>query len=528
MEFTSNIILSLLMPYRGKPYIKPDTKKVYRWVSLLPDTMGEMKSDMLYVCRLSDAMMRNQGELDCHFVCVCDRYLSDDERENESAMRNLILVEENRSLSWLLNLIQNRFLELEEWETKLKDVLLHDGSYQDVMDVSEHYLKNALFVMDGAYRLVAYSREYKSPDPINVALYENGYHVPESMHLFYKYHRFEEYFNHSGVLFCPPGKVSRYECLTQWCRRDGTPLIHVIEVFYNSPVSAESTELFEMMMRYINMCFEREQQKVQSPDLAYGRFLRDLIYNKLTDINQIAECAKRADIPMLGNFDAWRIVFHDNSGVLPGRFVQELSALLPEAKIVAKEYEISILNIYSSPRVEQLSRRSIGRILPLVEKHDAVLGVSAPFLNLTALSHGCDQAAIAISYGSRSFRYTPTDSTGRVFYYADAMIFHMLSLSSQEPFNFFRSNPFLRKIDTLMDYDRENNTNLSDILYWYLYYERRTTETGNVLHMHRNTITYHMQRITALLNVDLDDYMTRQQLMLAYHYLELSNDKSGM
>ncbi len=526
MEFTSNIVLSLLMPYRGRPYIRADVKKVYRWVSLLPDSISEMRPDMLYVCRLSDAMMRNLNGPDCHYVCLCDRYLSDDDRENNEAMKNLILVEENRSISWLLNLIQNRFIELDEWEKKLKDVLLRDGSYQDIMDASEHYLKNALFVMDGAYRLIAYSKVYKSPDPVNISLYEKGYHTPESMQLFYKHNRFDEYFRNPGVVFCPAGRVSRFESLTQWCWHDGTPLIHVIEVFCNSPISAESTELFEVMMSYILICFKREQQKVQSPGLAFGRFLRDLIYNKLTDINQIAECAKRAGIPMVGNFNAYRIIFHNNSNVLPGRFVKELHELLPGAKIVAKDYEISVLNVYPTPEVDELSQRCIDRLQPLLEKHMAMIGVSAPFTNLTALSHACDQAGIAISYGQKDFRHSKVQSkpSNNVYYYADALIFHMLDQSSREPFNFFRSNPFLQKINELIAYDRDNNTCLSDILFWYLYYERRATEAGKVLHMHRNTISYHVQRISEITGLDLEDYLNRQQLMLAYHYLELQQN----
>ena len=154
MEYTSNIVLSLLLPYRGKPYIKTTEKKAYRWAALLPDNSNEMEEDMLYVCRLSEAMARNREHPSCHFVCICDRYLSEDEREDAEAMNNLILVEENRSVSWLLNKIQNRFLELDRWEKDMKDVLLSGGGYQDLLDVSEHYLKNALFVLDSAYRLL--------------------------------------------------------------------------------------------------------------------------------------------------------------------------------------------------------------------------------------------------------------------------------------------------------------------------------------------------------------------------------------
>ncbi len=525
MNFTSNIVLSLLMPFRGKPYIPGNVKKIYRWAAPLPEDISALCDDMLYVCRLSEALEIDRSTLDCHFVCICDCYLSDEETEHDAIMRNLILVEEKRSVFWLLDLIQNRVLELAEWEEKMKDVLLRDGGYQDIMDVSEHYLKNALFVLDGAYRLIAYSKTYKSPDPVNISLYENGYHTPDSMHLFYKHNRFEEYFNTPGVVFCPPGRVSRFECMTQWCRHEGTPLVQVIEVFCNSPVSAESKELFELMMTYINICFEREQRNNHAPSSSYSMFLRDLVYGELSDIVQIAECAKHVDIPMVSNYDAYRINFPRSGEVLIGRFIQELAAVLPNSKIISKDFEVSTLNLYSAPNIEELSSAQLTRVIPLLEKHGAYIGVSAPFNNLTAFGHACEQAALSIQYGTQTYRFTPSSESGssHMYHYKNILIYHMLQLSSKGSFDFFRSNPYLRNLNTLANYDREHDTNLLDILYWFLYYERRITETSKKLHMHRNTVNYHIQRITEMLGIDLDDYMTRHLLMSTYHYLELSS-----
>jgi len=34
---------------------------------------------------------------------------------------------------------------------------------------------------------------------------------------------------------------------------------------------------------------------------------------------------------------------------------------------------------------------------------------------------------------------------------------------------------------------------------------------------------YHIQRITELLDVDLDDYLTRQSLLICFHYLNRQN-----
>ena len=133
MEFSCNNILSLLTCYHGRQYIQDDTRS-YRWVQLLPDSSADLRPDVLYVCRLSEALQLNHMETECHFVCLCDRYLNDEDREDEELLKNTIVIEENRSISWLLSLIQERFLELERWEAEMNDVLLRDGGYQELLD----------------------------------------------------------------------------------------------------------------------------------------------------------------------------------------------------------------------------------------------------------------------------------------------------------------------------------------------------------------------------------------------------------
>ena len=118
MLFTRNNIFSVLCHYRGKMYVPAEDKRGYRWVSLLPDEGEALQPDMVYVCRLSEALRHNQSS-ECLFVCIYDRFLSEEEREDESFLRDIIIIEENRSISWVLNLLQNRFCALEDWENRM-------------------------------------------------------------------------------------------------------------------------------------------------------------------------------------------------------------------------------------------------------------------------------------------------------------------------------------------------------------------------------------------------------------------------
>ncbi len=521
MEFSVRNVLCLLTKYRGRPYIQPNDPHTYRWVGLLPDDIDEMKSDILYVCPLSEAMRRNHLETQCHFVCISDRYLSDEEREDEEMLKNIILLDENRSVAWLLSIIQERFLELENWEHEMQDVLLRDGSYQDLLDVSEKHLKNSLFVLDAAYRLVAYSKNYMSRDPINISLYKNGYHTQETLQKMYNSGRLKTYENTPGIVSGEPGPVAEYESLLKWLRCDGVPLLNIVEVFTHSPRSTESPELFDKMLHYMNICFLREQKRSQNLSQPYSSFMRDMIYGELTDPNKIESCAKRTGVPMSGFFDVYRITFKDNGKVLIGRFAQELASKLSSSRIIVMNHELSVMNVYQKPNVEALTQCNIQCIMPLLEQHGAELGISSPFYNFTDLRHACLQAEQAIICGNRLD--AEDDNKSCIYNYDKLFLYHMIHLSSSDNFNFFRNNIYVHKLEILDKFDKNHDGDLTRLLFYYLYYERRATDVGIKMNMHRNTVMYHINRIRELIDADFDDYMTRQGLLIAYHYMKYNS-----
>ena len=51
--------------------------------------------------------------------------------------------------------------------------------------------------------------------------------------------------------------------------------------------------------------------------------------------------------------------------------------------------------------------------------------------------------------------------------------------------------------------------------------ERKATETGQQLHMHRNNVIYRISRIEELTGLSLDDHGTRLGLEISFLMLEL-------
>ena len=85
----------------------------------------------------------------------------------------------------------------------------------------------------------------------------------------------------------------------------------------------------------------------------------------------------------------------------------------------------------------------------------------------------------------------------------------------------WRDSVYYRGLQTLYAYDQQHNTNNLQLLRTYLWYERKATETGQVLHMHRNNVIYRISRIEQLMDLSLNDHGTRVGLEMSFLLLEL-------
>lgn len=85
----------------------------------------------------------------------------------------------------------------------------------------------------------------------------------------------------------------------------------------------------------------------------------------------------------------------------------------------------------------------------------------------------------------------------------------------------WRATQAYAALKKLYDYDSQHGTTNLQLLWTYLCNERKATETGAELHMHRNNVIYRIDRIEQIIKLDLNDANTRLSLMLSYLLLEL-------
>ena len=111
----------------------------------------------------------------------------------------------------------------------------------------------------------------------------------------------------------------------------------------------------------------------------------------------------------------------------------------------------------------------------------------------------------------------------RVIFFTELSAFYMLGAFSRDNESLLRTTRYGNIIQTMLMSDRDNHTNNALVLYTYLLHERNATITGQLLHMHRNNVIYHIGKLQEQMNIELDDPRIRLNLLVLFTALGMNN-----
>ena len=209
----------------------------------------------------------------------------------------------------------------------------------------------------------------------------------------------------------------------------------------------------------------------------------------------------------------------------------EMRRLFPMENITLYEHDIVILLSqdersfrpnFSSVDIEHLSN--------LLKEHDGMLAISSKTRRVDALP---SLYYLAKRTALLAMALHDTASKDRIVFYEDYSIYCLIDMAVKQ----YLQNPVNDDVVYLVHsaviqltrYDEAHNTNLRDVLYHYLICDRNLVKTASATYMHRNTVLNKINKITSLLDLDLEDPMLRQKLILSCQvilYIERAMNRS--
>lgn len=498
----------------------------FEWAKLLVPKESTPSKNFLHVCTLSEALEYSSKVKGFYYLCIRDRIA--DESETEEALRGMVIINENLNLRELFNRVQKIFIKINNWIMLMQQSIVQNKGIQDLLDLSEPIIQNYVHILDPTFKVLAYTKNMLFDDPIVTEVVQFGYLSERSIKKIQNAGIYKLYKKTDDIIINKEQNVCDYATIERTFRYKGTYTIQVVMVFCNREFSNGQVELFKILTDYIKIYVDKfySEQLTSCPATS---LLTDIIEGKTKNIKEIEQRAEYVNIPFHSQFNLFNITFSDYKNIPEKRVAQEISEILFTSTVINYQEYILALNIYENGNLKKKINNNIRDIKTLLNRYEAFCGVSNVFANLSDLQKAYKQTKIAIQFGKKFFnKKTPpwkvpekNIDQERFFFFDDHIIYWHLDKTLEAGKDIMDNSFAMKALSKLNEYDEENNLEYMKILYYYLLYERRASDVGKKLNMHRNNVVYHINKITKLIDNDLSNPFIRLRLLLEYYRWEL-------
>lgn len=453
--------------------------------------------------------------LDCPAVIALE---SGDAREIQHPRPNAYLVRTRRSVPEIAEAINRQLTRIIDWKSEMSDLLESNCPMEALLTTSEPMLGKYLGLSNSLFQLVATTPGIPPLDPMSKQLVATGTYPPEAMSLIERLSETQDWKSQLKTSVDNEGNpINPFPSANRVYHLNGSYAAHLVMVSEES-LTPTDIYLFDLLADKVAKRFERLWEASPTYHEPYSPFLHMLIMSQVPDMAFFERQAERFDLPTQGVFKVGIVADAERRGGLD-HIARQLAITLRNCWTVIEGDKIYVL-LYASKRGHGTIHELEESLFDLVERLRSKIGVSSSFEELQYCHLARRQADIALEYGSKNVMvYGMLEGVEpRLFY-----VFRF-----KRYFPCFLTDPYSETASFVAEYtntpgpifrlreaDKRNGTNDFGLLKIYLYVDSNIKRTCELLHMHRNTVSYRLNKIKAEYGIDLEDDDER----LFLHYL---------
>lgn len=440
----------------------------------------------------------------CNIV-VCG---TDDDVPFLEASCHILLIHQSVHLPELALKIQSILTEEQRvagYAQQMFAILASSEKLQKLVDYAYIILRNPVFVIDAGYRLIAANWEAKAEDNKSQRLMENRYLDPQDMQAINFDNIHQKVMNSDEPLLIknPNYKFNRIIAGIKTGNKDAG---HIVVVESENAFCVSDYQLVTVLRDVISQFFQKSEIVRNSRGYNYEYLITDLLDGNIVMSQQLNDRLSYVDFRFK---DLLYIIVAElgrSRKYVNPTFVRErFEQLMPGGHSLLYNGQIALLVTRKKENI--IRQEEIYEFQKYCKEMDLYCGMSNSFCNIVQLQQYYKQALRALELG------TIENNEPSLYRYDEYALRHLTEqFTGQEAAKTF-VHPVIRD---LHEYDQKNDTELCYTLYVFLICERNIAATADFLHVHRNTVTYRLKKLDWLVNVDLDDWKTRQYLIASY------------
>ena len=514
VQVTLNMLLAAIAEYRTESRISDRDEVLLSGVAIFYEGRGSdpLPPGQLIVCGASELRRLPVQSGSGAVVCVC----GPEETVPEEPSCGLFIVYEDVPPVEVFRRLNDRFFEIMDWRMRMAEAMNGGCSLQEIMEMSKDVIGNYIAVSDSMFRLVANTANIPCDDAICQRMIENGYH-PESVVAKFrstgrvKFWEEHDFYIDNGHLFSPYTLVGRI------FRINGEYVAHAVMTCNNREATADVIDLYNMLCEFIARFAARDWENKSAEAVIYSSLLTDLLSESTTDYEGISERLRQNGFPE-GAYCLARVPVNTVANTLVGRLGKDSFEMFSHVQITLCQQELVLL-IGADASGYFDADREAESFFALLERYELCCGVSSYFEDISNIKLAFLQAGDALNSGERLRRSAHIDRVAtkypHVFFYDEYLSYCLLD-KSYEAISRWQTGSAGKALTRIEELDSKNGSNNLRLLFTYLMNERRAKETGEAMHLHRNSVVYRIEHLCEAAHLgDLNDPNVRTGLLMS-------------
>lgn len=415
--------------------------------------------------------------------------------------------------------IQRYLTRVIQWNDQMGAMIEEGCINQDLLRASEPLLKCYIGLTDATFSYIAHTPGIPPIDEQSAYLLEHRCYSPDAIADAQERGLMRLWEHQDWTAVHPePNSVVPYPTLDRVIKQHGSYAAHLLLV---SPTKLTGAQvfLFDLLAHKVEQCLAHHWRLENPLEQRYTYFLKDVLLGNIADEAQLIERAEAHGLPLEGLFE---VCLADNTwrAGSPNYFAKMVLETEPACKVAINGPRVAVLLCSHEHEPGRIAAAE-ELLFDLAGRLHLEMGVSDKFEHLSLASLSLEKARIALKYGPRrSQRYVAFDGP-------DARTDYVFRF--RRYFAYFITDPYARSerftarllasphpLARLREADRERGTDDAEILRTYLHSEGRINAVCDQLHMHRNTVSYRLEKIKKVIGGDLDDPDLRMYLRMLY------------
>ena len=472
----------------------------------------DVPEERLIVCSAADApaaaLIKGYGAI----VCVC----GEGGVFPDNAPRETVAVFAGAEPAEIYQRLNERYIRIMDWRMRMAEGMTNGCSLQEIMEMSKDMIGNYIAVSDNTFRLVANTANIPCDDVICQRMIKHGYH-PESVVAKFrstgrvKFWEEHDFYIDNGHLFSPYTLVGRI------FRMNGEYMAHAVMTCNNRDATPDVIDLYNMLCEFIAKFAARDWENQNAELVLYSSLLSDLLSGSATDFEQVKERMAQNGFPS-DVMCLVRIPVNAVANTLVGRLSKDVSELFSHVHIALYQQELVLLIGAEEGSYDAADREAL-EFFKLLEKYELTCGVSSFFDDVSQIGVAYMQAKEALNSGDRLRRSAHIEQLRTRYPHAfrfDEYLPYCLLDNSYDVIRQWLLSDAGRALSEIEELDRKNGSNNLQLLYTYLMNERRAKETGEAMHLHRNSVVYRIEHLRDAVHLgDLEDANVRTGLLMS-------------